>query len=88
MTYLAIFDSLQKSNLMHITDSKLSIQFRLQLLFSLREAGKDIKCIKLQSCWLSDYFLVYLGNTDMIMIQHNKALEPAHQRVIELAIHC
>ena len=52
----------------------------------LHEAGKDASYIKLRLRWLSDCFLVYLRNTRVIMIQHNKALEPAHVRMLELAL--
>jgi len=52
----------------------------------LHKAGKDGAYIKLRLRWLSDCYLIYLRNTDIIMDQHNAALEPAHRRMVALAI--
>ena len=59
---------------------------RVTAAVSLHEAGKDATYIKLRLRWLSDCFLVYLRNTRVILIQHNRALEPAHARMLELAL--
>ena len=59
----------------HITDDKLklisthSIQVTAAVL--LAEAGKDGTHIKLRLWWLSNCYMVYLRNTDIIMIQQN-----------------
>ncbi|EJK75141.1 hypothetical protein THAOC_03147 [Thalassiosira oceanica] len=50
----------------------------------LHKAEKDGAYIKLR---LRDCYLIYLRNTDVIMDQHNAALEPAHRRMVALACH-
>ena len=52
----------------------------------LHEDGKDAPYIKLRLRWLSDCFIVYLRNTQVIMEQHNAALAPAQARMISYAI--
>ena len=59
---------------------------RVTAAVKLHEAGKDVSYIKLRLRWLSDCFLVYLQNTRIIMIQHNKALKPAHVKMLKLAL--
>ena len=74
----------------HITDDKLKListhSIRVTAAVLLAEAGKDGIYIKLRLRWLSDCYMVYLRNTDIIMIQHNAALEPAHRQMVEMAI--
>ena len=79
-----------KLTFLHITDFELSListhLIRVTAAISPSEADKDATYIKLRLRWLNDCFLVYLRNIDMIMIQHNKALGPTYQHMIELAI--
>ena len=79
-----------KLTFVHITDDELKListhSIRVTAAVLLNEAGKDGTYIKLRLRWLSDCYMVYLRNTDIIMIQHNAALEPAHRRMVETAI--
>ena len=59
---------------------------RVKAAVLLHEAGKDAPYIKLRLRWLSDCFIVYLRNTQVIMEQHIAALAPAHARMISYAI--
>ncbi|EJK64644.1 hypothetical protein THAOC_14601 [Thalassiosira oceanica] len=74
-----------KLTFVHITDAELylisSHSIRVTAACLLHEAGKDGRLR-----WLSDCYLVYLRNSDIIMIQHNGALAPAHRRMVEMAI--
>jgi len=74
----------------NISDAELRLisshSVRVTAVNLLHEAGKDGAYIKLRLRWLSDCYLIYLRNTDIIMVQHNAALEPAHRRMIAMAI--
>ena len=59
---------------------------RVTAAVKLHEAGKGAPYIKLRLRWLSDCFIVYLRNTQVIMEQHNEALAPAQARMITYAI--
>lgn len=57
---------------------------RVYAAVKLHEAGKDATYIKLRLRWESDCFLGYLRNTEVIMEQHNVALDRAHTRMLAL----
>ena len=63
-----------------------SHSLRVTACVLLHEAGKDGTYIKLRLRWLSDCFVIYLRNSDIIVEQHDKALEPFYERMQEFAV--
>jgi len=64
----------------------LTHSIRVYAWVLLHEAGKDSPYIKLRLWWLSNYFEIYLRNTDRITNQHNEVLHEVHQRMQDMAI--
>lgn len=52
----------------------------------LHEAGYDGSFIKLRLRWKSECYTIYLRDTKIIRVQHNKALQLADEQLIEMAI--
>ena len=59
---------------------------RVKATSLLNKDGKDKTYIKLRLRWLSNCFNIYLRNTEVIMIQHLAALDPAHLCMVGVII--
>ena len=86
----AYFCVIYKLVMRNISDAKLKLilthSIRVYACVLLSEPGKDRSYIKLLPRWLSNYFEMYLRNTDTFAVQHGDALDDAHSHMIALAI--
>ena len=86
----AYFCVIYKLVMPNISDGELKListhSIRVYACVLLSESGKDGSYIKLLLRWLSNYFEMYLRNTETIGVRQGDALDDAHSRKVALAI--